>query len=176
MTSAPATADERHARERRLDAICAAAKRLKAGVPGDRDAYLRRYYAQADADELASEPETLAAAALAHLEWARMREPDTALVRVFNATMERDGWTSKHTIIETANDDMPFLVDSLELALTRLGHPIYVTIHPQFRVTRSPRGEITTLETEKTARSSRLSISKSCAKPTPHCSRPLKLR
>ena len=96
----------------------------KADVPADRDAYLRRYYAQADADELASEPGTLAAAALAHLEWARMREPDTALVRVFNATMERDGWTSKHTIIETANDDMPFLVDSLEMALTRIGHPI----------------------------------------------------
>ncbi len=66
-----------------------------------------------------------------------MREPDTALVRVFNATMERDGWTSKHTIIETANDDMPFLVDSLEVALTRIGHPIYVTIHPQLRVARS---------------------------------------
>ena len=147
MTSVPATDDERQARERRLDAICAAAKRLKANVPSDRGAYLRRYYAQADADELAGEPETLAAAALAHLEWARMREPDTALVRVFNATMERDGWTSKHTIIETANDDMPFLVDSLEMALTRIGHPIYVTIHPQLRVARSDRGEITGVET-----------------------------
>ena len=76
-----------------------------------------------------------------------MREPDTALVRVFNATMERDGWTSKHTIIETANDDMPFLVDSLEMALMRIGHPIYVTIHPQLRVARSERGEITGVET-----------------------------
>jgi glutamate dehydrogenase len=147
MTSAPATDDERHVRERRLDAICAAAKRSRTEVPGDRDAYLRRYYAQADADELAGEPETLAAAALAHLKWARMRAPDTALVRVFNATMERDGWTSKHTIIETANDDMPFLVDSLEMALTRIGHPIYVTIHPQLRVARSDRGEITGIET-----------------------------
>jgi len=107
---------------------------LKVDVPANRDAYLRRYYAQADADELASEPETLAAAALAHLKWAHLREPGTALVRVFNATMERDGWTSPHTIVETANDDMPFLVDSLELALTRLGHPIYITIHPQLRV------------------------------------------
>ena len=67
MTSAPAIDDEPQARERRLDAICAAAKRLKADVPADWDAYLRRYYAQADDDELASEPGTLAAAALAHL-------------------------------------------------------------------------------------------------------------
>src|SRR4051794_15870424 len=142
MISAPATDDERQARERRLDAICAAAKRLKANVPDDSDTYVRRYYAQADADEIASDPATLAAAALAHLKWAHLREPNTALVRVFNATVERDGWTSPHTIVETVNDDMPFLVDSLELALTRLGHPIYITVHPQLRVTRSPRGEI----------------------------------
>jgi glutamate dehydrogenase len=147
MTSAPATDDERQAREHRLDAICAAAKRLKADVPVDRDAYLRRYYTQADDDELSGEPKTLAAAALAHLEWARQREPGTALVRVFNATEERDGWTSKHTIIETANDDMPFLVDSLEMTLTRIGHPILVTIHPQLRFARSERGEITGIET-----------------------------
>ena len=149
MSSAPATDDEPQAREHRLDAICAAAKRLKVDVPANRDAYLRRYYAQADADELASEPEALAAAALAHLKWAHLREPGTALVRVFNATMERDGWTSPHTIVETANDDMPFLVDSLELALTRLGHPIYITIHPQLRVARSPRGEITNVEKDE---------------------------
>src|SRR5262252_3370496 len=127
MTSAPA-ADGLNARERRLDDICAAAARLKLDLPPDRDAYLRRYYAQADDDELASEPANLAGAALAHLRWAHARAPGAALVRVFNATRERDGWTSPHTIVETVNDDMPFLVDSLEMALTRLGHPIYVTI------------------------------------------------
>ena len=147
MTSAPAIDDEPQARQRRLDAICAAAKRLKTDLPADRDAYLRRYYAQADPDEIATDPKTLAAAALAHLEWARRREPGTALVRVFNATEERDGWMSKHTIIETANDDMPFLVDSLEMTLTRIGHPILVTIHPQLRVARSERGEVTAVET-----------------------------
>ena len=146
MTNAPATDDERQARERRLDAICAAAKRLKVDDPVDREAYLRHYYAQADADELASEPEMLAAAALAHLEWARYARIRAALVRVFNPTMERDGWTSEHTIVETVNDDMPFLVDSLEMTLTRIGHPIHVTIHPQLRVARSDRGEITGID------------------------------
>src|SRR4029077_9772994 len=137
MTTAPAADDERNARERQLDAICAAGARVKLDLPPDRDAYLRRYYAQADPDEIANEPATLAAAALAHLAWARTRTPGTVLVRVFNATRERDGWTSKHTIVQTANDDMPFLVDSLEMALTRLHHPIYVTIHPMLRVERS---------------------------------------
>jgi len=149
MNRAPAADDERQARERQLDAICAAGARAKLDLRIDRAAYLRRYYAQADPDELAGEPATLAAAALAHLTWARTRTPGTALVRVFNATRQRDGWTSVHTIVETANDDMPFLVDSLEMALTRRGHPIYVTIHPLLRVERSKSGELVSVETER---------------------------
>jgi glutamate dehydrogenase len=147
MSTAPA-ADEQHARERRLDDICAAAERLKLDLPPDRDAYLRRYYAQAEPDDLAREPAPLAATALAHLAWARQRQPGTALVRVFNPTPERDGWASAHTIVETVNDDMPFLVDSLAMALTRLGHPIQATIHPVVRVARSVRGVLEAVEIE----------------------------
>jgi glutamate dehydrogenase len=146
MTRAPAAEDERHARERRLAAICAAGERLKLELPPDRDAYLRRYYEQAELEELAREPSALAAAALGHLGWARKRKVGTALVRVFNPTLERDGWTSTHTIVETANDDMPFLVVSLAMALTRLGHPMLATIHPVVRVTRSARGELASVE------------------------------
>src|SRR5262245_38091049 len=89
---------EHNAHERELDAIAKAGERLKSELPVDRGAYLRHYYAQVDLEESAGEPATLARAALAHLEWARTRKVGTALVRVFNPTRERDGWTSKHTI------------------------------------------------------------------------------
>ena len=69
-------------------------------------------------------------AALSHWNFARKREPGQALVRVFNATMERDGWTSKHTIIETANDDMPFLVDSVSMEVNRHGLTLHLIVHP----------------------------------------------
>ena len=43
----------------------------------------------------------------------------TALVRVFNPTLREHGFISPHTVIEMVNDDMPFLVDSISLALTQ---------------------------------------------------------
>ncbi|HEY7670992.1 MAG TPA: NAD-glutamate dehydrogenase, partial [Gammaproteobacteria bacterium] len=99
--------------------------------------FVRHYYAQAEPDDVATDPRMLAAAALAHLEFAARRAPRTAKVRVFNPTLERDGWTSARTIVEMVNDDMPFLVDSSTLTLTALGHTIYVTIHPLVQTVRS---------------------------------------
>ena len=51
-------------------------------------------------------------------QFARRRR-GRALVRVFNPTLREHGYTSPHTVIEMVNDDMPFLVDSIGLALSR---------------------------------------------------------
>ena len=54
---------------------------------------------------------------------SRSRRRGRALVRVFNPTLREHGYTSPHTVIEMVNDDMPFLVDSIGLALTqRVAH------------------------------------------------------
>ncbi len=108
----------------------------------DRKRFLDLYYAQVPEDAFGRPPRELAAAALAHLEFALAREAGTAKVRAFNPTLERDGYTSKHTIVETANDDMPFLVDSLTMALNGLGHPVHLTIHPVLRVSRDASGRL----------------------------------
>ena len=55
---------------------------------------------------------------LSHLAFARRRRRGRALVRVFNPTLREHGYTSPHTVVEMVNDDMPFLVDSIGLALT----------------------------------------------------------
>ena len=47
--------------------------------------------------------------------------------------------------MQTANDDMPFLVDSLTMALNAMGHAIHVTVHPQLLVERSARGRLLAL-------------------------------
>lgn len=54
-----------------------------------------------------------------------LREPGQICLRVYNPDVEKDGWSSTHTVIELVTDDMPFLVDSMSMELTRLG----VTIH-----------------------------------------------
>lgn len=131
----------------RIDAIRAAAGALVPATPGmpapaDLSAYLADYYAQADAEELARDPRMLAAAALSHLRFAALRAPGTAKIRVFNPTLAEHGYESKHTVIDTVNDDMPFLVDSLTMNLSGAGQAIHVTVHPLLQVRRTPAHEL----------------------------------
>jgi glutamate dehydrogenase len=133
------------AQTRPLEAVLAWGQRLKADLPGaiDRRAFLERYYAQTDAEDLDVDPEMRAAAALCHLRSARTRKPKTAMVRVFNPTLERDGFTSEHTIVQTVTDDMPFLVTSATIALNASSRGIHVTIHPILQVERTAGGKLT---------------------------------
>jgi glutamate dehydrogenase len=107
--------------------------------------FLRAYYANVDAAELADrEPAELAGAALSHLMFARQRRR-SALVRVFNPTLPEHGFTSSHTVIEMVNDDMPFLVDSISLALTQRALTLHFLAHPIFAVTRDSSGKLLSL-------------------------------
>src|SRR5580692_7616067 len=104
--------------------------------------FVRAYYASVDAQDLASrEPTELAAAALSHLMFASRRRR-TALVRVFNPTLREHGYTSPHTVIEMVNDDMPFLVDSINLALTQRALTLHFLTHPVYAVSRDGAGTL----------------------------------
>ena len=105
-------------------------------------AYLRGYYANVEAEDLAGrEPKALASIALSHLSLAGRRR-GRALVRVFNPTLPADGYTSAHTVIEMVNEDMPFLVDSIGLALTQRSLTLHFLAHPVFAVTRDGTGKL----------------------------------
>jgi glutamate dehydrogenase len=107
--------------------------------------FLKAYYANVEAEDLATrEPAELARAALSHLLFARLRGR-SALVRVFNPTLREHGFTSPHTVIEMVNDDMPFLVDSISLALTRRGLTLHFLTHPIFSATRDRSGTLLSL-------------------------------
>ena len=71
---------------------------------------------------------------------ASIAEPGHAKVRVYNPQIEQHGWQSTHTIVEVVTDDMPFLVDSVSMALNRLGLLIHLTIHPVLPVRRDADG------------------------------------
>ena len=107
--------------------------------------FLRAYYANVDAEDIAArDPAELAGAALSHLLFARRRRR-SALVRVFNPTLREHGFSSPHTIIEMVNDDMPFLVDSIGLALTQRSLTLHFLTHPVFAVTRDGLGTLISL-------------------------------
>lgn len=57
-------------------------------------------------------------------------------------TVEENGWTSSHSVVEVVTDDMPFLVDSVTNELSRHGRGIHVVIHPQVLVRRDVTGKL----------------------------------
>jgi glutamate dehydrogenase len=104
------------------------------------------YYGNVDAEDLAAQdPIALAAIAQSHLKFARSRRRGRAAVRVFNPNLREHGYTSAHTVVEMVGDDMPFLVDSIGLALAHRGLALHFLTHPIFAVTRDRGGRLTGL-------------------------------
>jgi glutamate dehydrogenase len=130
-----------------VSAVAQAAAHLPKSVRSlDSRLFLQTYYANVDVTDLAArDPAELAASALSHLKFAHRRR-GRALVRVFNPTLREHGFTSPHTVIEMVNDDMPFLVDTIGLALARRALSLHFLAHPIFAVTRSADGMLISLQ------------------------------
>ncbi|MET7716004.1 NAD-glutamate dehydrogenase [Streptomyces sp. NPDC005407] len=105
--------------------------------------YLQRYYLHTAPEDLADrDPVDIFGAALSHYRLAENRPQGTANVRVHTPTIEENGWTCSHSVVEVVTDDMPFLVDSVTNELSRQGRGIHVVIHPQVIVRRDVTGKL----------------------------------
>ena len=137
----PRRSDHRH--EEHLDAIVALVRDRAPKTERARlEAFVRRYYAGAAPDDLAQRAaEDLFGAALSHWDIARQRAPGTERVRVLNPDLDAHGWRSTHTVIEIVTDDMPFLVDSVTMAVNRGGLTLHLFIHPVLGVARDAAGK-----------------------------------
>ncbi|WP_329399383.1 NAD-glutamate dehydrogenase [Streptomyces melanogenes] len=105
--------------------------------------YLQRYYLHTAPEDLTGrDPEDIFGAALSHYRLAENRPQGTASVRVHTPTVEENGWTCSHSVVEVVTDDMPFLVDSVTNELSRQSRGIHVVIHPQVVVRRDLTGKL----------------------------------
>lgn len=105
--------------------------------------FLQRYYLHTAPEDLTDrDPVDVFGAAVSHYRLAENRPQGTANVRVHTPTVEENGWTCSHSVVEVVTDDMPFLVDSVTNELTRQGRGIHVVIHPQFIVRRDVTGKL----------------------------------
>ncbi|MGB5579476.1 MAG: NAD-glutamate dehydrogenase [Woeseia sp.] len=130
-----------------LEAIIAESPRSKALKDRKQiNRWLRRYYGNVPIEDLQDRsPKILANAAISHLEFAAVRKPGKALMRIFNPSKKTHGYDSAYTIIETVNDDMPFLVDSISAAISRSDLTIHMTVHPVMRLSRDKDHRIVAL-------------------------------
>ena len=84
----------------------------------------------------------LAGAALALWRAIKQRPPGKLSIHVEEPSADSHGWSSPHTVLRIVNDDMPFLVDSVGMELSRRGLNVHMFIHPVLRVQRDEEGDL----------------------------------
>ncbi|MBF7731281.1 NAD-glutamate dehydrogenase [Pseudomonas sp. N040] len=68
--------------------------------------------------------------------------PAEPQVHVFNPDFEKHGWQSTHAAVEVLHPDIPFLVDSVRMELSRRGYSIHTLQNSVFKVRRNAQGEL----------------------------------
>ncbi|MFK8053211.1 MAG: NAD-glutamate dehydrogenase [Woeseiaceae bacterium] len=105
--------------------------------------FINEYYRNLSPDDASvHDADYLAGAALCHVKSGRRLKDQQHHLRLYNPTDEKHGWTSAATIVEVVHRNMPFLVDSLGLALDKLGYSVMMTVHPLIRVQRTSAGSL----------------------------------
>ncbi|GGP18983.1 NAD-glutamate dehydrogenase [Silvimonas iriomotensis] len=99
------------------------------------------------------QPEDWLGAAHAHQRLGQRRLPDQPLLRIYNPTPPEHGWQSSHTVIELVVPNLPFLVDTVSMALARAGYTVHLVLHPVLHVLRDVQGELTGLGPDGVAES-----------------------
>ncbi|MGH8870019.1 MAG: NAD-glutamate dehydrogenase [Actinomycetes bacterium] len=127
----------------RAAAVAGHAPAGEQGQVEDVGSYIRRFFRHVPAEDVAGrDPVDLYGAAMSHRQLAATRPQGTAKVRVFTPTVDAHGWSSGHTVVEVVTDDMPFLVDSVTMELSRQDRAIHLVVHPQMIVRRDLAGEL----------------------------------
>ncbi|HWD69228.1 MAG TPA: NAD-glutamate dehydrogenase [Solirubrobacteraceae bacterium] len=130
-----------------IEAVCERARRLLPETQAAPAAtFVRHFYRWVPAEDLTERDETdVYGAAIAQWNLALQRQPGEAKVHVYNPEPEQCGWSSPHSVMQIVSDDMPFLVDSVTMAISDLGYGTHLMIHPVIRVHRDAAGTLTAI-------------------------------
>ena len=123
----------------------AVAARWPARRAGDPARFIASYYRDTAIEDLLQRPaDDLIGAAVCHWQLLTAGGP-TPRIRIYNPEPEQHGWQSTHSVVQIVADDMPFLIDSVSMALNRGGHTIHLIVHPVLPIRRDRRGQIRAL-------------------------------
>jgi glutamate dehydrogenase len=123
--------------------VAFASKRLSREQLGLFEPFAAQYYARTDPTDLADRhvPD-LYGAAMAHLGFGTRRAAGEIRVRAYAPDLDRYGYASPHSVVEVVAEDMPFLVDSISMELTRHGCGLHLVIHPMVTVRRDAADDL----------------------------------
>ncbi|MBN8508562.1 MAG: NAD-glutamate dehydrogenase [Burkholderiales bacterium] len=131
-------------RRERIDALAALAGRsVDAAARPQVEAFARSWAAHLDADDLAARStEDLLGAVLSCWQFGAERQPGTVRLRVLSPTLADSGWSTRHTVLQVINDDMPFLVDTTTMEVHRQGLTLHLIVHPVLVAQRDAQGRL----------------------------------
>jgi glutamate dehydrogenase len=127
-----------------IDAVVAIARRkVGSDVVVQAETFIRLFFDGVLPRDLeASDAADLYGAAMASWNLSGRRDAGAPKVRVYTPDLEQHGWTSPHTVVEVVTDDMPFLVDSVTMELSRRDLGIHLVIYPVMDVRRDQQGNL----------------------------------
>jgi glutamate dehydrogenase len=98
------------------------------------------FFANADPDELRGRSsESLTA--LAQSQWALLKGSKEGEAKV-EVLKQAGAHSGESTVVQIVHPDMPFLVDSVSIAVNHSGRTVHWIVHPLLRVTRNPAGSV----------------------------------
>jgi glutamate dehydrogenase len=134
-----------------LDNVC---KLIQKKVHADNvllvEKFAKALYSNMSKEDLANRNDSdLYGAALSLWNSLEKNNSDNAVIRVFNPEVAKDGWQSSHTIVEIIAKDMPFLVDSVRMAMSRANIASHLLLHSPLKVQRDSTGQISAISNLK---------------------------
>ncbi|RAY12215.1 NAD-glutamate dehydrogenase [Actinomadura craniellae] len=107
-------------------------------------AFFQVYYRHVAPEDLVGrDEEGVRGPALANRRLAQERPQGRAKVHVFNPGRAEDGWEcDDRTVVQIVTDDMPYLVDTATMELTRQVVNTYLVVHPLIGVDRDVAGRL----------------------------------
>ena len=124
-------------------------QRLGAAQGAQAQVFASHFFKRVSEEDIAARsPESWTSVVAGLYDFIRVRKPGAPRVHVFNPTQAHDGYDSNATVIDIVTDDMPFLVDSVSIALSNAGLQLHSVVHPVYSVERDPGGHILSLSAE----------------------------
>ncbi|MCC5874165.1 MAG: NAD-glutamate dehydrogenase, partial [Gammaproteobacteria bacterium] len=113
-----------NASERREACFAELDAAIERHLPGESgralSAFARRFHAQTPVEDLEGRnPDDFYGAIVGIKGLLERRDAGKPLIEVFNPQLDQHGWLSSHTIAQIHHPDMPFIVDSFLMALSR---------------------------------------------------------
>src|SRR5690554_2419548 len=130
------------------------ARKIPKAEAGKISEFAKQHYAHTPLEELLSRRfSDTYGAVLAAWQFLQKRSAEETPVSVFNPELESDGWQSTHTVVFILHPNIPFLIDSLRIAVNQQEIGTHSIQHSILQVERDGTGKLKKLAPPEKARS-----------------------